>query len=76
MTASGGGGGKVPEGGGAPNSAHNIPVVIPFALTPGQANEAVPIDYNPTTGNKLFNSDIPKLPELFDRYSKSINLFT
>ena len=74
-TASGGGGGTVPAGGGAPILAPNAPAVIPFALTPGQANAAVPIDYTSTTGIKLFNSAILKLPELFDGESTYVNLF-
>ena len=75
MTASGGGGGAVPERGGAPNPAHNVPAVIPFALITEQANTEVPIDYTSTTGIKLFNSAILKLPEIFDGEPKSINLF-
>ena len=74
-TASGGGGGTVPAGGGAPILAPNAPAVIPFALTPVQANVVVPIDYISTTGIKLFNSAILKILELFDRESKSVNLF-
>ena len=35
----------------------------------------VPIDYISTTGIKLFNSAILKILELFDRESKSVNLF-
>ena len=62
MTASGGGGGAVPSGEGAHNLANNVPAVIPFELTPGQANAEVPIDYTSATGIKLFNSAILKLP--------------
>ena len=62
MTASGGVGGAVPSGGGAHNLEKNVPAVIPFELTPGQANAEVPIDYTSATGIKLFNIAIPKLP--------------
>ena len=56
----------VPAGGGGFNPAPNITAAIPFALTRGQANTAVPIDYTSNTDIKLFNSAILKLPELFD----------
>ena len=62
MNASGGGGGAVPSGEVAHNLAKNIPAVIPFELTPGQANAEVPIDYTSATGIKMFNSAILKLP--------------
>ena len=75
-TALGGGGVvTVPTGLGVVNTAPNIPAAIPFTLTPGKANVTVPIGYTSTTGIKLFNSAILKLPELFDRESKSIDLF-
>ena len=61
--------------GGGVNPAPIIPEVIPFILTPRHNNTAVPINYRLTTGIKLFNSAILKLPELFDGESKSINLF-
>ena len=72
-TPSGGGGGTGAAGGF--NPALIIPAVIPFALPPGQANMAVLIDYTSTTGNKLFNSAILKLPDILYGESKSINLF-
>ena len=57
-TAIGGGGGAVPAEEGSPNPEQNVPKVIPFALNPGQSNVSVYIDYNSTTGIKLFNSAI------------------
>ena len=72
---SGGGGGTVPAGEARFNLAPNVPAAIQFALTPGQANVSVPIDYTSTTGIKLSNSAIIKTPEIFDIESKSINLF-
>ena len=75
MIASGCVGGAVTEGGGSPNPAQNFPAVIPFALPPGQANAAFPINYTSTTGIKMFNSAILKLPELISGESKSVNLF-
>ena len=74
-TAIGGGGGTVPARGGAPNPAPNVPAAITFPLTNKQASTEVPINYTSTTGIKLFNSTILKLLELFDRESKSVNLF-
>ena len=65
-TPSGGGGGTIAEGGGGVNKAPIITAAIPFALTPEQANAAVPINYTSTTETKFFNSAILKLPELFD----------
>ena len=62
-------------GGRGVNIVPNIPAVITFTLNPRQANTAVPIDYTPTTGIKLFNSTIIKLPDLFDGESKPVNLF-
>ena len=75
MTLSGSGVGTAPPGRGRFNPALNFPAYIPFDQTPGQANSAFPIDYTSTTGIKLFNSAILKLPEIFNRESKSINLF-
>ena len=78
-TASSGGGSGTGGAGGGVNPAPIVPPVVlaitPFAFTPGKSNAAVPIDYTSTTGIKLFNSAIMKLPELFDGESKSINLF-
>ena len=65
-TTSGGGGGTGASGGGGVNPAPIIPEVILFALTPGQYNASVPIDYKSITDIKLFNREILKLPELFD----------
>ena len=75
MADIGGGGGTVPAGGAIFNLAPNVPAAIPFALTPGQANVSVPIDYTSTTGIKISNSAIIKIPELFDIEYKSITLF-
>ena len=65
----------VPAGGGRVNMAPNVSEAIPFALTPRQANVAVPIDYTSTTGVKIFNSTILNLSEIFDGEPKFVNLF-
>ena len=55
--------------------APNVLAAIPFALTLGQANTEVPIDYTSTTGIKIFNSAIINISELFSGESRSVNLF-
>ena len=71
---SGGGSGRGAGSEGGGNQAQNVPAIIPFALTPGQANTAVPIDYTSKRGIKLFNSDMMKPPDNLDGESKKINL--
>ena len=70
-----GGGVTVPTGGGGVNPDPNIPALMPFDITPRQANVTVPINYTSTIGIRLFNSAILKLLEIFDGKSKSINIF-
>ena len=49
--------------------------LLPFALTPAQANAGDIIDYITSAGLKLYNSATAPLPLLFDCKSKNVAIF-